>query len=110
MIELPQEWVQGDRMTSGQVANFFNVSRDTVTRWAKAGIIGFFLTPKGERRFPECEVMRLARAEPVSDETRALCAHFNEVIRERWEDGYRRNDFFTKRAGMIDEETEADDD
>lgn len=100
MIELPPEWMKGDRFTSGQVANFFNVSQATVTRWAKVGLIGFIVTPAGERRFPECEVMRLANAEPVSERTREIAAYYNNVIRERWASGYRRNEHMAKRAGL----------
>ena len=38
--------------TGGEVAQLFAVHPATVTRWAEAGRIPFFLTPGGHRRYP----------------------------------------------------------
>lgn len=38
-------------LTLGQVAQRFAVDRNTVTRWANEGLIPFFTTPGGQRRF-----------------------------------------------------------
>lgn len=58
-VELPPEWYNGQTYTPADVAQLFNVSPMTVARWAKSGIIGYFRLPGGNRRYPECEVLRL---------------------------------------------------
>ena len=46
-------------LTPGQVARMFDVDRQTVTRWAAAGRLGFIRTPGGHHRFRESEVNEL---------------------------------------------------
>ena len=43
-------------LTPAEVAVLFGVDPKTVTRWAKAGLIGSIRTPGGHRRFRESEV------------------------------------------------------
>ncbi|MFE0101214.1 BldC family transcriptional regulator [Streptomyces sp. NPDC059009] len=46
-------------LTPGQVARIFCVDPKTVTRWAKAGKIGYVRTVGGTRRYRREEVMAL---------------------------------------------------
>jgi len=107
MPEVPKEWLQGEKLTTGQVAHFFGVSRETVNRWAKDCTVGFFLTPHGERRYPECEILRLANVEPIDPEVVELAQYLNSKITGRWEKGYRRNDYIvncSKKAEAGDDD------
>jgi excisionase family DNA binding protein len=44
-------------LTPAEVARMFGVDPKTVSRWAKAGLIGSIRTPGGHRRFREAEVI-----------------------------------------------------
>lgn len=46
-------------LTPGEVASMFRVDPKTVSRWANAGVIPFFRTPRGHRRFPAAEIRAL---------------------------------------------------
>lgn len=46
-------------MTAQQVADLFSVHRATVGQWAKDGVLPFFSTPGGQRRFQRDEVEAL---------------------------------------------------
>jgi excisionase family DNA binding protein len=43
-------------LTTGQVAERYNVNRGTVKRWADNGRLTFFLTPSGQRRFHVADI------------------------------------------------------
>ncbi|WP_094275927.1 BldC family transcriptional regulator [Rhodococcus sp. OK302] len=49
-------------LTPGQVAALFCVDPKTVSRWAKAGKIGFVTTLGGHRRYRSTEVHALLRS------------------------------------------------
>ena len=40
-----------DVMTAQEVAPLFRVSAQTIANWADEGLIPFFKTPRGQRRF-----------------------------------------------------------
>lgn len=46
-------------LTSGKVAALFGVNPKTVTRWADDHLIPVHLTPGGQRRFKEHEILPL---------------------------------------------------
>lgn len=46
-------------LTSGQVADLFNVTVETVATWANEGKLPCFLTPGGHRRFRRSQVEAL---------------------------------------------------
>ena len=46
------EWVGEQLLRSGQVAVLFQVSRRTISDWARAGKLDAIITPGGHRRFP----------------------------------------------------------
>lgn len=91
MAETPKEWTQGMVLGRKDVAEIFNVTPETVQRWAQAGLIGFYRTPKGNRCFPECEIERMRNGEPVPDIVVELAAQDRELYRKKWEAGWRRN-------------------
>ena len=43
-------------LTRAEVAQVLEVHPSTVTRWATAGLLPYFRTPAGERRYHRCEV------------------------------------------------------
>lgn len=49
---------QQSPLTTGDVAKRFRVGRSTVARWADEGLIEFFTTPSGHRRFAVEDVER----------------------------------------------------
>ena len=49
-------------LTPGQVAVLFDVNPKTITRWARAGKIGFTRTVGGHRRYRSSEIYVLLRA------------------------------------------------
>ena len=52
-------------LTPAEVAVLFGVDPKTVTRWAKAGLIGSIRTPGGHRRFRESEVTAYLLQQPA---------------------------------------------
>ena len=46
-------------LTTAQVAQEFSVHVTTVTRWAEDGVLPFFRTPGGHRRFHRADVEAL---------------------------------------------------
>lgn len=91
MAEVPEEWIEGTVYGPGEVAVLFNVSIRTLTRWSQKGIIGYFRTPSGARRYPESEVARVAKGEPAPDFLKELADEDNERWHSAWEQGWRRN-------------------
>lgn len=63
---------EDELLTPAEVAALFYVDPKTVTRWAKAGKIGFFWTLGGHRRYRRSEVDRLLREAAVPASVRAL--------------------------------------
>lgn len=51
MSALPPTAPTTQPLTTRQVADQFAVSTYTVTRWADDGLLPYFLTPSGRRRF-----------------------------------------------------------
>jgi excisionase family DNA binding protein len=58
--------VDGDYITSGEVAKILRVSPKTVARWAKEGRLPHLVTLGGHRRFPAGPIHELARRLHVS--------------------------------------------
>ncbi len=54
-----REWLQSKLMRPGEVALVLQVSRRTVSDWARTGKLPFILTPGGHRRFRARDVRRL---------------------------------------------------
>lgn len=95
MAEVPEEWFQGLILGRKDVAEVFNVTPETVARWARTGMIGFFRTPKGNRCFPECEIERMKRGEPVSDIVVELAEADRLHYKKKWQEGWRQNPMTT---------------
>lgn len=94
MIEIPPEWLQGEKFTTAEVAQMFGVGQVTVKRWVRDALIGFIVLPGGEYRYPGCEVRRMAACEPISEQTKEIAEHLNKVVLGRWATGeYRRSPF-----------------
>ncbi|MCA1830709.1 MAG: helix-turn-helix domain-containing protein [Actinobacteria bacterium] len=53
-------------LRSGQVAALFQVSRRTISDWARAGKLSSIITPGGHRRFRAREVRALLESVVVS--------------------------------------------
>lgn len=49
----------GEKLTTGQVAEFFGVTRRTVQKWADEGTLPCSRTLGGDRRFDRDELERL---------------------------------------------------
>jgi excisionase family DNA binding protein len=52
-----ERWLSG-----GEVAEVFHVYRQTVAYWAKDGKLPFVKTLGGHRRYPESEILEIARS------------------------------------------------
>lgn len=91
MAEIPTEWLHEESYGPQEVGRLFKVDSRTVTQWAKSGIIGFFRTPSGMRRFPECEVKRLMRGDNPPEFLKELADQDTAKYREKWEGGWKRN-------------------
>jgi len=91
--QIPTHWLHEETLSPADVGKIFNVDPRTVTRWATNGVIGFFRTPHGLRRFPVCEVKRLMAAELPDDPELLLelAKHDTEKYQELWKGGWRRN-------------------
>lgn len=55
-----RDWLESKMMRPGEVALLLQVSRRTISDWARAGRIPFILTPGGHRRFKARDIRRLA--------------------------------------------------
>lgn len=98
MAEVPLEWLKGDTLSPQAVARIFDVDTRTVTKWAKNGIIGFFRTPGGSRRYPESEVHRMVNHLPAPAFIKELADADNKKYNELWKDGWHRNEAFVAVA------------
>lgn len=47
-------------LSTGEVAKLFEVSPNTVARWARQGKLPCLTTPSGRRKFPRRAIQRLA--------------------------------------------------
>jgi excisionase family DNA binding protein len=56
------DWLDTRLLRTGQVAALFQVTRRTVTEWARKGMLPAIITPGGHRRFRAREVRRLIAA------------------------------------------------
>lgn len=65
MVDVPIEWLQGTVLGRQEVAAIFNVAPETVAKWAKTGMIGYYRKPNGTRCYPESEIRRLAASLPA---------------------------------------------
>lgn len=54
-----REWLESKMLRPGEVALVLQVSRRTISDWARAGQLPFILTPGGHRRFRARDVRRL---------------------------------------------------
>lgn len=95
--EIPKHWIHEETLSPGDVGKIFDVDPRTVTKWASNGVIGFFRTPHGLRRFPVCEVQRLMAAEPPEDPQLLLdlAAQDKKKYHEKWVGGWRRGPVIT---------------
>lgn len=94
--DFPDEWLFGETLGRNDVARIFNVDPNTVARWAKEGVIGFFRSPGGSRIFPECEVKRVMRGDPPSDFVKRNAEKDRDKYYAKWKSGWRNNG----RAGV----------
>jgi hypothetical protein len=98
VAEIPDAWMLGTSLRPGEVADLFNVDRATVTKWANVGIIGYFRTPNGDRRYPECEVKRLVKGGPPPDFLKELAEQDRVKYRDKWKSGWRKNEYAAQLA------------
>jgi excisionase family DNA binding protein len=54
-----RDWLESKMMRPCEVAIVLQVSRRTISDWARAGRLPFILTPGGHRRFRARDVRRL---------------------------------------------------
>ncbi|MBI4728915.1 MAG: helix-turn-helix domain-containing protein [Acidobacteria bacterium] len=59
---LRPDWLDLQLLRAGQVALLFQVSRRTVSDWARAGLLPAIITPGGHRRFRARDVRRLVES------------------------------------------------
>lgn len=59
------DWIDEQLLRSGQVAALFQVSRRTVSDWARAGKLDAIITPGGHRRFRATQVRALLESQMV---------------------------------------------
>lgn len=104
MYEIPPKWLMGETYGPREVGKLFDVDPRTITKWAQVGHIGFFRTPTGMRRFPECEVLRVMAGEPPEDPEflKEFAKQDSASYKEKWRGGWRRDPRVTKRVGHID--------
>lgn len=60
------DWIDEQLLRPGQVAALFQVSRRTVSDWARAGKLDPIITPGGHRRFRARQVRALLEAAKVA--------------------------------------------
>jgi excisionase family DNA binding protein len=63
-LERP-DWIDEQLLRPGQVAALFQVSRRTVSDWARAGKLDAIITPGGHRRFRATQVRALLESRLV---------------------------------------------
>ena len=59
------DWIDEQLLRPGQVAALFQVSRRTISDWARAGKLDAIITPGGHRRFRAKQVRALFEAQKV---------------------------------------------
>ena len=59
------DWIDEQLLRPGQVAALFQVSRRTISDWARAGKLDAIITPGGHRRFRATQVRALLEAQKV---------------------------------------------
>ena len=59
------DWIDEQLLRPGQVAALFQVSRRTISDWARAGKLDAIITPGGHRRFRAKQVRALLEAQKV---------------------------------------------
>jgi excisionase family DNA binding protein len=59
------DWIDEQLLRPGQVAALFQVSRRTISDWARAGKLDAIITPGGHRRFRAKQVRALLEAQMV---------------------------------------------
>ena len=59
------DWIDEQLLRPGQVAALFQVSRRTVSDWARAGKLDAIITPGGHRRFRATQVRALLESRMV---------------------------------------------
>jgi hypothetical protein len=97
--EIPDHWVHEETLGPREVAKIFNVDSRTITKWASNGIIGFFRTPSGVRRYPACEVKRIMAGDPPPEFLVELAELDKQKYHDKWVGGWRRSDKAFKAKG-----------
>ena len=59
------DWIDEQLLRPGQVAALFQVSRRTISDWARAGKLDAIITPGGHRRFRATQVRALLESQMV---------------------------------------------
>ena len=59
------DWIDEQLLRPGQVAALFQVSRRTISDWARAGKLDAIVTPGGHRRFRATQVRALLESQMV---------------------------------------------
>ena len=59
------DWLDEPLLRPGQVAALFQVSRRTISDWARAGKLDAIITPGGHRRFRSTQVRALLESQMV---------------------------------------------
>jgi excisionase family DNA binding protein len=59
------DWIDEQLLRPGQVAALFQVSRRTISDWARAGKLDAIITPGGHRRFRAKQVRALLESRMV---------------------------------------------
>jgi MerR HTH family regulatory protein len=91
MAEIPTHWLHEETLGPREVSKIFDVDPRTISDWAKKGVIGFFRTPHGMRRFPVCEVKRLMAGDPAPDFLKEYADEDAQKYGEKWRGGWRRS-------------------
>lgn len=90
MVTIPESWIHEETLGPKEVAKIFDVDPRTVTQWAKDGVIGFFRTPTGMRRFPACEVARVMAGGEAPDFLKEYATLDAKKFRDMWKGGWHR--------------------
>jgi hypothetical protein len=91
MAEIPTHWLHEETLGPREVGKIFDVDTRTVSRWALNGVIGFFRTPHGMRRYPVCEVKRLMAGQPAPDYLKELADQDRKIYKDKWQTGWHRD-------------------